>query len=51
MLAQTDIDRFHRDGFLVLRGFFSGDELRMLQEEATKVEQEGISFQAELGTP
>lgn len=47
MLAQTDIDRFHRDGFLVLRGFFSGDELRMLQEEATKVEQEGISFQAD----
>jgi len=44
MLSQEQVDTFHRDGFLVLPGFFSGEELRLLQEESKKVESQGIEL-------
>ena len=44
MLSQEQVDTFHMDGFLVLRGFFAGEELRLLQEESKKVENQGIEL-------
>ena len=48
MLSQEQVDTFHRDGFLVIHGLFSGDELRLLQEEAKKVETQGIELSQSL---
>jgi ectoine hydroxylase-related dioxygenase (phytanoyl-CoA dioxygenase family) len=44
MLSQEQVDTLHRDGFLVIRGLFSGEELRLLQEESKKVETQGIEL-------
>jgi ectoine hydroxylase-related dioxygenase (phytanoyl-CoA dioxygenase family) len=47
MLTQPQLDQFHRDGLLVLRGVYGGRELQALQEAADEVTQEGV---AEAGT-
>ena len=44
MLSQEQVDTFHRDGFLVIRGLFSGEELSVLQDESKKVETQGIEL-------
>ena len=41
MLVQERIDRFHRDGFLVIPQLFSGKELELLRQAAQRVQQEG----------
>lgn len=41
MLTQTQLDSFHRDGFLVMPGLFRGRELALLQEAADAVIAEG----------
>lgn len=41
MLVQEQIDRFHRDGFLVIPQLFSGKELELLRQAAQRVQQEG----------
>lgn len=41
MLTRAQVDQFHRDGFLILRGLFAGDELSMLQAQAHVVAAEG----------
>ena len=43
MLDQVQIDQFHRDGFLILRQVFGGDELDLLRLAADRVEADGIS--------
>lgn len=43
MLAQAQIDQFHRDGFLVLRQVFGGDELELLRLAADRVEADGVA--------
>jgi ectoine hydroxylase-related dioxygenase (phytanoyl-CoA dioxygenase family) len=43
MLSSQQIDRFHRDGLLALRGVFGGDELEALQHAAEEVQQEGLA--------
>ncbi len=47
MLTQPQLDQFHRDGLLVLRGVYGGPELQALQDAADEVTQEGV---AEAGT-
>jgi phytanoyl-CoA hydroxylase len=42
MLNQAQIDAFHRDGVLIMRGLIRGDELQALQEAASRVVAEGI---------
>ena len=36
MLTEEQIDRFHRDGLLVIRGVFDRDEVRALQRAARR---------------
>lgn len=43
MLDQAKIDQFHREGFLLLRQIFGGDELELLRLAADRVEADGIT--------
>jgi len=43
MLNRQQIDQFHRDGLLVIKGVFSGPELVALQRAADQVQQDGIA--------
>jgi phytanoyl-CoA hydroxylase len=43
VLTKTDIDRFHRDGVLMLRGLFSDQEIHALQEAADQVTEEALA--------
>jgi ectoine hydroxylase-related dioxygenase (phytanoyl-CoA dioxygenase family) len=43
MLTAQQLDQFHRDGLLVLRGIFGDEELRWLQQTADEVIREGLA--------
>ena len=43
MLTTEQIDRFHRDGLLVVRGVFGDEEVRALQAAADEVTQEAVA--------
>ena len=43
MLTDEQIDRFHRDGLLVIRGVFDRDEVRALQRAADEVTAEAVA--------
>jgi ectoine hydroxylase-related dioxygenase (phytanoyl-CoA dioxygenase family) len=43
MLTQEQLDQFHRDGLLVLRGVFGDQEVRALQKAADEVTEEGVA--------
>jgi ectoine hydroxylase-related dioxygenase (phytanoyl-CoA dioxygenase family) len=43
MLTEADLDHFHRDGLLVLRGLFSDQEIHALREAADQVTLEGLA--------
>ena len=43
MLTQPQIDQFHRDGLLVLRGVFKQDEVHALKEAADEVTEEAVA--------
>lgn len=45
MLSQEQIDFFHRNGFLIMRRMFQGEELRLLQEAVDSVQAEGVAKQ------
>ncbi|MCC7265534.1 MAG: phytanoyl-CoA dioxygenase family protein, partial [Candidatus Latescibacteria bacterium] len=47
MLAQAQLDQFHRDGFAVVRQVVGGDELELLRLAADRVEADGISGRGE----
>src|SRR5260221_641973 len=42
MLNSNQIDSFHPNGFLIMRGLFSGRELETLRKAADQVVQEGV---------
>jgi hypothetical protein len=43
MLTTEQIERFHRDGLLVLPSVFGGDEVEALQHAAEEVQREGLA--------
>lgn len=43
MLDQAQIDQFHREGFLLLRQVFGGDELELLRLAADRVQADGLA--------
>jgi ectoine hydroxylase-related dioxygenase (phytanoyl-CoA dioxygenase family) len=43
MLTQEQIDRFHAEGFLIMRGVIRGEELARLQRAADDVQAQGIA--------
>jgi phytanoyl-CoA hydroxylase len=43
MLTWTDIEGFHANGFLIIRGLFHGEELAALQQAAAAVVDDGIA--------
>lgn len=43
MLSQEQIDFFHNNGFLIMRGLFQGEELRLLREAADAVQAQGAA--------
>ena len=43
MLTKQQIDEFHRDGLLVLRGVFNEEEVRALQQAADEVTREAVA--------
>ena len=43
MLTQEQIDQFHRDGFVRIRGLFAGSELDLLRNAADHVQAEGVA--------
>ncbi|MGH2682788.1 MAG: phytanoyl-CoA dioxygenase family protein [Actinomycetota bacterium] len=43
MLTSQQLDRFHRDGLLLLRGVFGEQEIRALQEAADEVTRDGVA--------
>ncbi len=47
MLSQSEIDRFHRDGFLVMRQVVTGAELARLQAAAQAVVDQGVARQGD----
>jgi ectoine hydroxylase-related dioxygenase (phytanoyl-CoA dioxygenase family) len=47
VLTQKQINQFHEDGFLILRGMFGGAELRDLQAAAQRVQEEGVAQRGE----
>jgi ectoine hydroxylase-related dioxygenase (phytanoyl-CoA dioxygenase family) len=47
MLSQAEIDRFHRDGFLVMRQVVTGAELALLQAASQVVIDQGIARQGD----
>ena len=47
MLNQEQINQFHRDGLLIIRGIFKGKELEELGKAATHVQEEGVAGKGE----
>jgi phytanoyl-CoA hydroxylase len=47
MFTTEEIEQFHRDGNIVVRGVFKGRELEALQEASKKVMEEGIAGEDE----
>lgn len=47
MFTTEEIEQFHRDGNIVARGVFKGQELEALQEASKKVMEEGIAGEGE----
>jgi ectoine hydroxylase-related dioxygenase (phytanoyl-CoA dioxygenase family) len=47
MLTQAQIEEFHRDGFLVLRGLFDADEIEALRAAAAEVQAEAEAGEGE----
>jgi hypothetical protein len=47
MLSQVQIDFFHQNGYLILRGLFQGEELRLLTEAVDAVQAQGVARQGE----
>jgi len=45
MLTRQQIDQYHQDGFLILRGMFNGRELAELRAAADRVQAEGVANQ------
>ena len=45
MLTQQQLDSFHANGYLIMRGLIQGRELALLQEAAESVVNEGVSRQ------
>jgi phytanoyl-CoA hydroxylase len=43
MLNPQQLDQFHRDGLLVLRGIFAADELQALQQAADQVQRDALA--------
>jgi hypothetical protein len=43
MLSQAQLDQFHREGVLILRQVFGGDELDLLRLAADRIEAEGVA--------
>jgi phytanoyl-CoA hydroxylase len=43
MLTQQQLNQFHRDGLLVLRGVFDDQEVQALQKAADEVTEEGVA--------
>lgn len=48
MLTQQQIDDFHANGFLIMRGVFQGEELTLLREAAEAVAAQGIAREGDL---
>ena len=47
MISEEQIAQFHRDGFLVLRAMFQGEELEELRHAADAVQAEGMAGEGE----
>lgn len=47
MLSSNQIDAFHRDGFLVLRGLFAADEIEELRAAAAQVQEQAVAGRGE----
>ena len=45
MLTQDQIDFFHANGYLIMRGVIKGRELQMLQDAAEQVKNQGVARQ------
>lgn len=45
MITQEQIDQFHRDGFLALRGIFPGAEIEALRRASEPIIAEGTAFE------
>ncbi|WP_309120501.1 phytanoyl-CoA dioxygenase family protein [Paenibacillus sp.] len=45
MLTQDQIDYFHQNGYLIMRGLFKGKELELLQRAADEVQAQGVARQ------
>ncbi|WP_284645614.1 phytanoyl-CoA dioxygenase family protein [Paenibacillus silviterrae] len=43
MLTQEQIEDFHKNGYLIMRGLFKGRELELLQKAADAVQAEGVA--------
>lgn len=43
MLTQQQIDDFHKNGYLIMRGLFKGKELEMLQRAADETQAQGVA--------
>lgn len=47
MLTQQQIDYFHANGYLIMRGLFKGKELELLQKAADATQAEGVAREGE----
>lgn len=47
MLTQEQINAFHANGFLIMRGVFAGDELKRLTDAVNQTQAEGLAGQGE----
>lgn len=47
MLTQDQINDFHHNGFLIMRGLIQGRELELLQEAAETVKNQGVAGEGE----
>ncbi len=47
MLTQEQIEFFHNNGFLIMRGLFQGEELRLLKEAVDAVQAQGVAKQGD----
>ncbi|HET7571694.1 MAG TPA: phytanoyl-CoA dioxygenase family protein [Gaiellaceae bacterium] len=47
MLTQTQLDAFHRDGFLVVRGLFDAAEIEELRAAAAQVQADAVAGKGE----
>jgi phytanoyl-CoA hydroxylase len=43
MLTQEQLDSFHANGFLIMRGLIHGEELRLLTEAMNEVQRQGVA--------